>query len=314
MSRPPFYPYRSEAARDTCYGYFDALATRKWPAPSEDRLVPTSWGSTFVRVNGPAAAPPLVLLHGATATSLMWIPNIPTISTARRTYAVDQIGDFGKSVCARPPRSIEDFTAWLDELFDALEFRAGVDLAGMSYGGALAVQYALRYPARVRKLVLLGPASSVYRTPLVFWAHIVRMLLNRRKGVVSFLRWVFPDMARRDPQFIDDTAGEILLNMSSLVPRKSTIPPVVSDAEWGRLAVPTLFLVGEHEVIYPAEKAVRRLRRVAPSVTPEIVPGAGHDLTLVQPGLVNRRILEFLAGRPATLQPRALARSAPFVP
>jgi pimeloyl-ACP methyl ester carboxylesterase len=55
-----------------------------------------------------------------------------------------------------------------------------------------------------------------------------------------------------------------------------------------------LFLAGEHEVIYSAEKAIRRLKRVAPQVTAEIIPAAGHDLTVAQPAMVNQRILEFL--------------------
>jgi len=45
---------------------------------------------------------------------------------------------------------------------------------------------------------------------------------------------------------------------------------------------------------YSAEKAVRRLNTVAPQITTEIIPGAGHDLTLVQAEVVNRTVLEFL--------------------
>jgi pimeloyl-ACP methyl ester carboxylesterase len=62
---------------------------------------------------------------------------------------------------------------------------------------------------------------------------------------------------------------------------------VWTDAEWGSLRVPALFLVGEHEAIYSAEKAVRRLKRVAPQVTAEIIPGAGRDLTVAQAAMVN---------------------------
>ena len=72
------------------------------------------------------------------------------------------------------------------------------------------------------------------------------------------------------------------------------LPPVLTDAEWGGMAVPILFLAGEHETIYSAKKAVGRLRRVAPRVRAEIIPGAGHDLTFVQAEAVDRRILEFL--------------------
>jgi pimeloyl-ACP methyl ester carboxylesterase len=76
--------------------------------------------------------------------------------------------------------------------------------------------------------------------------------------------------------------------------RPHVIPPVLSDAEWRGLEVPTLFLVGEHDVIYSPGKAVARLQRVAPSVTAEIVPGAGHDFTALQADTVDRRVVEFL--------------------
>jgi pimeloyl-ACP methyl ester carboxylesterase len=55
-----------------------------------------------------------------------------------------------------------------------------------------------------------------------------------------------------------------------------------------------LFLAGENEVIYSAEKAVRRLKRVALQVTAEIIPGAGHDLTFARATVVSERILQFL--------------------
>jgi pimeloyl-ACP methyl ester carboxylesterase len=78
------------------------------------------------------------------------------------------------------------------------------------------------------------------------------------------------------------------------VQRHLPIPPVWTDAEWGALSVPALFLVGEHETVYDAGKAVRRLKHAAPQVTAEIIPGAGHDLTIAQADLVNRRILAFV--------------------
>jgi len=58
--------------------------------------------------------------------------------------------------------------------------------------------------------------------------------------------------------------------------------------------VPTLFLVGENEKIYSAKKAVQRLNEVAPQIETEVIPNAGHDLTIVQAEMVNRKVLEFL--------------------
>jgi pimeloyl-ACP methyl ester carboxylesterase len=294
MQLTAFYPYRSEAARDACFAYFDAVAAVRWPIASEERIVPTSYGPTCVRIGGEASAPPLVLLHGITASSLMWAPNIRELSTAFRTFAVDQIGDFGKTLCTRPIESVDDYVVWLDELFDALELRSGVNLAGMSFGGALAAQYALDRPERLAKLVLLAPASTVLRTSTRFWLRIALLAVTRRKGVRSFLRWIFPDMVRTDPQWIDETIEALFLNMRSLQPRRTPFPRMLTNDEWRSLKLPVLFVVGEHEVVYSPVRAVRRLRRLAPAIAAEIVPGAGHDLTFARAAVVNRRILDFL--------------------
>jgi pimeloyl-ACP methyl ester carboxylesterase len=101
----------------------------------------------------------------------------------------------------------------------------------------------------------------------------------------------------------------LTLNMQSIQRHKTPIPPVLTDTEWGSLRTPVLFLAGENEVIYSAEKAVDRLKRVAPQVTPEIIPGAGHDLTFVQTAVVNERILQFLREEPAPLKAPATRAS-----
>jgi pimeloyl-ACP methyl ester carboxylesterase len=91
-----------------CLAYCDSLAAKAWPVASEERFAPTSYGQTFVRISGPAGAPRLVLLPGAVATSLIWAPNIQALSEAYRTFAVDQIGDVGRSTCTKPVRCVKD--------------------------------------------------------------------------------------------------------------------------------------------------------------------------------------------------------------
>ena len=61
--------------------------------------------------------------------------------------------------------------------------------------------------------------------------------------------------------------------------------------------MPTLYLVGENEKIYSAQEAVQRLKQVAPQIQTEVIPNAGHDLTMVQADMVNGKVVEFL-GRP----------------
>jgi pimeloyl-ACP methyl ester carboxylesterase len=71
-------------------------------------------------------------------------------------------------------------------------------------------------------------------------------------------------------------------------------PPVFTDKEWQSFRVPCLSLIGENEKMYSAAAAVRRLHRVAPQVQAQIISGAGHDLIMVKPDLVTRKVLEFL--------------------
>ncbi|MGJ5813276.1 alpha/beta fold hydrolase [Paludibaculum fermentans] len=294
MGVPDFYPYRSAADKEEYLAHYDALAAKQWPLDSDTRRARTSQGSTFVRISGPPGAPPLVLLPGTGATSLMWAQNVAALSGEFRTYAVDQLGELGRSTCQQPFQNLGDQMAWLDELFTALELHNGVNLVGMSYGGALAAQYALRHPERVKKAVLLAPAATVYRLNLEFALRMVLVVISADRYLPRLANWMFADAARVDPQWLQETMVELFINMRKLQPRKTPIPPVVKDAEWAGLRVPMLFLVGEHETIYPAEKAVRRMRRVAPMVTSEVVPGAGHDLHVVQAALINRRMVEFL--------------------
>ena len=66
------------------------------------------------------------------------------------------------------------------------------------------------------------------------------------------------------------------------------------ERELESISVPTLVLIGENERIYSAEKVVKRLRSVAPQIKTEILPNAGHGITVVKAELVYTKVLEFL--------------------
>jgi pimeloyl-ACP methyl ester carboxylesterase len=68
---------------------------------------------------------------------------------------------FGRSVYTRTIKGPDDFLNWLDEFFSILELGDNINLMGFSYGGWLASQYAIRFPDRLNKIVLLAPAGTV---------------------------------------------------------------------------------------------------------------------------------------------------------
>ena len=61
-----YHPFRSAPAKAQYLKLYDMRA-KKWPVESETRFVHTAYGQTFIRMSGPAGAPPLVLLHEAVA-------------------------------------------------------------------------------------------------------------------------------------------------------------------------------------------------------------------------------------------------------
>jgi pimeloyl-ACP methyl ester carboxylesterase len=296
MEMSEYHPFRSPEAKERYLKLYDERA-KHWPVTSETRTIETSYGQTFVRISGPADAPPLVLLPGAGGTSLTWLPNIEALSENYRTYAVDNINDFGRSVYTRPISSPDDLVNWLDELFGALELGDNIKLVGLSYGGWLTSQYALRFPHRLDKIVLLAPAATILPFPGEWAWRGVLTIIPHRYFLKSMVSWLFEDLIEKDEasrKQVEQAVDDVYVAMRCFKFKMLVNPTVLRDDELQSIRVPTLFLVGENEKIYPAPDAVRRLNTVAPQVATEIIPNCGHDLTFLQADMVNRKVLAFL--------------------
>jgi pimeloyl-ACP methyl ester carboxylesterase len=301
MTRQPFYPFRSEQAKAEFEAHARGVA-KAWPVPSDTRLLDTPVGRTFVRVSGTAGDPPLILLPGARASSLMWVDTIAPLSARHRTYALDTICDAGFSVSHHEISKQADYVEWLDEVLTALALKGLPSLLGVSQGGAIAARYGLSYPERVRSVVLIAPGATVLRTAPSFFVRAMLLCIprpGRNEGALDrTLRWVFADAFRGDEACrgrLKQAVAEVKAGTYLFTLPRPPWPAAFTDEEWGRFRVPCLFLVGEHEKIYSARAAVRRLNRVAPQVKTEIFPGAGHDLTIVHPDRVTGSVLDFLA-------------------
>ncbi len=300
MNLTAHHPFRSAEAKTEYLARYDEMA-KAWPVPSENKMVDTSYGQTFVRMSGPVDAPPLVLLPGAGTSSLQWMLNIDALSQHHRTYAVDSLintGCVGRSVYTKAITGPDDAVQWLNDLFGSLNLGNKINLLGASYGGWLASQYALHAPEQLNKLVLLAPAGMV----LPFsGAYLLRMILlnlvPRRSMYLRFFKWCFNDLAKKDSRLLEAIAGDFLASVRCFEPVKPKQLPkltALTDEELQRIQVPTLFLIGENDVLYSPQKAVQRLHTAAPQIQTEVIPNAGHDLLLVQTELVNQKMVVFL--------------------
>jgi pimeloyl-ACP methyl ester carboxylesterase len=296
---PPCYPFKTEAAQQRYHAYYDERA-KEWPAGSEARTIATSYGKTYVRICGQETAPTLVLLPSGFASSLIWLPNAEGLVPHFRIFAVDNIYDVGRSVNTRPVVDAEDLTQWLDELFTALELGDSINVMGLSFGGWLAAQYALRHQDRLRGVVLAAPVATVMPLPGEWaWRGIIGSLPPHRFFMTHFLTdWMCQDLVKKgddlSKRMLENWMSDALMAMECFSFRMPIAPTVLTDAELRSLTIPVLFLVGEHEVVYPAEKAVHRLNTVAPRIVTEVIRNASHDLTISQTRIVNSRATLFL--------------------
>ncbi len=262
-----------------------------WPVPYVEIDVRSRFGTTHVVVSGPPTAPPLVLLHGYMATSTMWSPNIAAFARDYRVYAVDVMGQPGKSRPAEPIRNVADFVSWLTATLDALHLNR-VFLVGMSFGGWLALNYAVAAPQRVRKLVLLSPGGLLPMVSQFTVRGMIMVWLPTRLTVNSFFRW----LGFSQPAYAN-LLEMIYLGLKHFrMPLETArvMPAVVSDEALRTIAMPTLLLIGDHEVISDPAAALARARRLIPQFEGELVPGCRHDMCASRCDIVNTRVLEFL--------------------
>ena len=298
MKFQPYHPFRSEEAKTEYFNFLEKKEKR-WPVVSEDRMVKTSFGETFVRVSGPEGAPPFALLPGAGATSYIMTPNIESFSKDYRTYAVDQIFDYGRSVYAKPIKSPEDYVAWLDELFTALDLGDNINLMGGSLGGWQAAIYALHNQERLNKLVLLAPGATILPYKILNMLRLLLMLLPFRSFTKSTYFWIMADFAAKDEsgrELVAEMVDEFMLSKRCFKAFRpmAPLPTAFSDGELQAIQNSTLVLYGENEIMYSPYEALARIKKIAPGIKSEIFPNAGHDLNLSQAEIMNEKVVDFL--------------------
>lgn len=278
----------------------------RWPVPYEQVEVRSRFGTTHVVICGPKAAPPLVLLHGYMATLTMWWPNIADFSKDYRVYAVDVMGQPGKSCPAEPIGNVDDYVSWLTATLNGLHLDR-VSLVGMSFGGWLALNYAVAAPERVRKLVLLSPGGLLPMVRQFMVRGMIMVWFPTRLTVNSFFRWL-GFTYRAYPSFLD-LVRLGLKHFRMPIETARVMPAVVPDEALLAMQVPTLLLIGEREVISDPALAMERGRELIPDFEGELVPACRHDMVASQWDTVDTRVLQFLSTTRTDSRPETDLRS-----
>jgi pimeloyl-ACP methyl ester carboxylesterase len=272
---------------------YDAMLAR-WPGPVDQITVQSRFGTTWVNACGPKDAPTLVLLPGGGATSTAWYANVGPLSQQYRVFAIDPIGDRGRTVYSgEPVRTLADLMTWLDSCLAGLNIMR-TRLAGHSYGAWILLRYALAKPHRVQRLALLDPTQCFTSQRRAYLLHALPLLVAPgRRTKRRFFTW--ETGGTMDPQFLNFVTTPYAVD----TPAEATFifPRRPADAEFVELTSPTLVLAAERGQQNNVRRLTATARRLVPDVTVTTIAGATHHTMPMQPAdEINRALLDFLAG------------------
>jgi pimeloyl-ACP methyl ester carboxylesterase len=264
----------------------------EWPVPYEDLYIDTQYGNVHVIASGPENAPPMLLLHASAVSSWSWKSNVEALSQDYRTYAIDLIGDAGKSEFTDLNHIMQDGrdqAELYNEIIDKLGYKT-VYVVGASEGGFIGTNLALHHPERVEKLALLGPMGYAGATQSVIRITLTQLFPLKPLQDSTF-RWAFSDSTQLKEDF-SEWFPLIMTGYNSV----KVAPLPISAEERQSIKVPVLFIFGERDNLVGDPEAASALVGDMPDVRVEIVE-AGHLMAGELPRECNQLILDYFAAR-----------------
>jgi len=285
--------FRSAEGAASFFAAYDRLLAR-WPEPTETVDIGGQFGSTRVTMYGAADRAPLVLLPGGGASGLVWFATAAALGGQHRVYAVDTMGQAGRSVhSGQALQTVDELMAWLDGVFDGLGLAESA-LGGHSNGGWMALRYALHAPGRVRQLVLVDPTMCFAGLSPAYLLHAVPILARpSTKALDKFVRW------ETGGQRLDPDVNRLSAAGATDFPSSKVVAPKrPDDEELGGLATPTLLLLAERSRCHDIDKVGKTAGRLLPDLRTVVLPDDSHQtLPSTHPERLNAEVLDFLSGR-----------------
>mgnify|MGYP006299848815 FL=1 len=254
--------------------------------------------------------PRIVLIHGIGGFAENWRFNIENLAGHFKVYAVDLVG-FGKSGKPKAPYTYDYFARFIKEFIDVMEIDKAV-LIGHSLGGGIAMRFALMFPGRVEKLVLVDSAglgkeiSKIFKLislpgfgelvtrpdrtrTLKMYKNLVydRSLLSEEMVDLGFS---FSSSPGAQQAFLKTARGTV--NIFGF--KRKAINPIRRNLH--RIEVPVLVLWGERDAIIPVRHAYIAKDGI-PDAELEVFENCGHIPMIECPDEFNTAVVKFLRER-----------------
>jgi pimeloyl-ACP methyl ester carboxylesterase len=270
MKAPGIGKWRTDEAHRRFVEMEDELWREHWPRPPDALDLETSAGMTRV-YRWPGEGEVVVFLHGMGATGLSWSPYVERLA-GFDVYAVDTIGDVGRSEHRAVIEDAAGLALWLDETLAAASLDRA-HLAGTSYGGFLALNLAARIPQRVASLTVIdGGGLAPFRLArFMLWG--MPMLLGSLAP-----RRLRERLARSRPTLEDPRVMRMALHAQRNHAFRLPAAEPLTDDELRSISAPTAVLVAEKSAPFASNVQAARARLI-PHAEVVVIEGARHELS-----------------------------------
>ncbi len=274
---------------------------------SPGRFVRLADGVTHYERLGPDTGRNVVLAAGFSVPAYIWDSLYQGLADSG--FRVVRYDYYGRGWSDRPDAAYDQdlFVRQLTGLLDSLGITTPVDLAGLSFGGAIITSFADRHPERVRSLIYFDPVFNTQR-PLPpeersAWAWNVYMVLRGGGDAIAdgqrsdFLHperhpeWV---TRYRIQQQFEGTRESLRRTRAAIAVAPHQMEQIRRLGESPR---PVLIVWGKQDPVAPFRDS-EALKAAMPRATLVAVDSAAHLAHLEQPGVVVPAVVRFLRGQP----------------
>ena len=234
------------------------------------------------------SGPLVIFLHGIGGNRHHWNEQLPVFATRFRAAAWDARG-YGDSDDYAGPLDFASFTQDLLRVLDHFKAQKA-HLVGLSMGGRIARNFALRHPERVARLVLANTTPGFDAlTP-----EQVKKFVEERKARSPETIKALISKHARPGAYEDLLASFRALRQPSYLKTLEASVSQDRNASIERIRVPTLVITSDEDKVYPPSIARNMAKRI-PGARLAVISGAGHLSNLEQPGQFNQVVLRFLS-------------------
>ena len=227
----------------------------------------------------------IVFIHGAGGNHKLWYNQLMGLNEDFCIVVPDLPGH-GKSE-GKASSTIEGYTMFINKLLENTE-KNNVYLAGHSMGGAIAMDFALKFPHKIKGLIVIGTAARLKV------AHQILDTFKDGKHFFKLIKWFY----RKNPsQILLDYAKKDMLSTDTKVWYADFTACNNFDIT-GNLTdinLPTLVIGAKEDMLTPL-KLSKSLVDNLPQAVLEIINEAGHMMMLEKPDIVNKLISKFIKG------------------